>query len=70
MKDRMDFLRDLFTNSSVTLRCFNAKEVFKMLYTCCELEPKCNFLDPKTGDWMLNSEVCSKSYSEMVQRLL
>ncbi|XP_058794541.1 DNA polymerase theta [Phymastichus coffea] len=65
IRERISFLRDILTNRTITMRCFNAKEVYKMLYVCCDIEPSCKFLDPKTGDWLLNSDTCNKSLTEL-----
>ncbi|XP_031783753.1 DNA polymerase theta isoform X2 [Nasonia vitripennis] len=65
IKERMSFLRDILSDASVTLRCFNAKDVYKMFYICCEVEPNCSFLDPKAGDWLMNAETCNKGYTEL-----
>uniref|UniRef100_A0ABD2WL81 DNA-directed DNA polymerase n=1 Tax=Trichogramma kaykai TaxID=54128 RepID=A0ABD2WL81_9HYME len=65
IKERISFLRDVLQNPSIRLRCFNVKEVFKMLCIRTEIEPMCRFLDPRSGDWLMNSEICQKSYSEL-----
>lgn len=62
----MKFLQDILKNPSITLRCFNAKEVYKILFSCCEIESCCNFMDPKIGDWMIDSEYCNKNCTELV----
>ena len=66
----MSFLRDLLTNPLISLRCFNVKEVYKMFYVCCKIEPRCQFLDPKAGDWLMNTETSCKTYSELVRHYL
>ncbi|XP_011500903.1 PREDICTED: DNA polymerase theta-like [Ceratosolen solmsi marchali] len=66
IKERINFLRDILTNPSRTLHCFDAKEVYKMLYVRYEIEFRCRFCDPNVADWIINSESWHKSYSELV----
>jgi hypothetical protein len=67
IKERMSFLRDILINPSITLRCFDAKEVYKMFHLRYEI--RCGFQDPNAGDWILNSESCYKSYNELVIKI-
>ncbi|KAJ8675482.1 hypothetical protein QAD02_011268 [Eretmocerus hayati] len=65
LKERIAFLKDIVSNFSITLRCFDAKETFKIFYKCFDIEPRCKFLDPKAGDWLMNTEICHKSFTEL-----
>ncbi|XP_023248277.1 DNA polymerase theta [Copidosoma floridanum] len=65
IKERMNLLREILSDPTVSLRCFKAKEVYKFLYVCCEIQSSCEFLDPLTADWLMNSESVYKSNIEM-----
>ncbi|XP_012271353.1 DNA polymerase theta [Orussus abietinus] len=65
VKECMSLLLDVLSTPSMSVRCFAAKEVYKTLHQCCGITPTCKFIDPKTADWMLNSDTYERSFNAM-----
>ena len=66
LKERINFLAEVLSNSSMQVRCFLAKKTYKLLYQCCGIFPSCKFLDPIVADWILSSEEKEKNMSFLV----
>ena len=69
LKERLNFLTEVLTNSTINVRCFLAKKTYKLLYKCCGIVPTCKFLDPAIADWILNSDEREKNMKFLVIRL-
>ncbi|XP_046614510.1 DNA polymerase theta [Neodiprion virginianus] len=67
LKDRLQLLRDVFTDSSVNVRCYGSKEVYKKLHQCCKITPNCRFLDPKVAEWLLQPETDESNICDMAK---
>ncbi|XP_046737079.1 DNA polymerase theta [Diprion similis] len=67
LKDRLQLLRDIFTDSSVNVRCYGSKEVYKKLHLCCNITPNCRFLDPKVAEWLLQPETKESNICDMAK---
>lgn len=66
----MNFLTELLTNSSMNIRCFLAKKIYKLIYHCCGIISLCKFIDPSVADWVLNSEGKNKNINYLVSKHL
>ncbi|XP_026825794.1 DNA polymerase theta isoform X2 [Ooceraea biroi] len=64
-KEQMALLKELFSDTNLYLRCFVAKDVFKLLYHCCGISAKCKFLDPIVAHWLYTNG-CERNFSDMV----
>lgn len=62
----MALLKELFSDTGLYMKCFAAKDVYKLLYRCCGISAKCKFLDPMVGHWLYTNN-CERSFSDMVR---
>ncbi|XP_008558499.1 DNA polymerase theta isoform X1 [Microplitis demolitor] len=70
VKERMSFLTELLSTKTLTVKCFQLKEIYKTLYKCCGLTPSCKFIDPTIANWLLNSDVTYNNFEELVKENL
>ncbi|XP_076390192.1 DNA polymerase theta isoform X3 [Megachile rotundata] len=66
-KEQMKLLKDIVSNTSLYVKCFATKEIFKTLYECCSISASCRFLDPKVANWLCDSTIHEKTFNEMVE---
>nr|XP_033330017.1 DNA polymerase theta isoform X2 [Megalopta genalis] len=66
-KEQMKLLKEILNNTHLHIKCYAAKETFKILYRCCDIIASCKFLDPKVANWLYDSEIYEKNFSEMVK---
>ena len=66
IKERLSVVKNILTNPSMQVCCWKVKEVYKIIYHCFKIDPCCKFLDPKVGNWIIDSESCDKSLSDLV----
>lgn len=65
-KEQMALLKELFYDTTLYMKCFAIKDVYKLLYQCCGITPKCRFLDPVIAHW-LHTNDCERNFNEMVR---
>ncbi|XP_034941066.1 DNA polymerase theta [Chelonus insularis] len=70
VKKRMELLTEIFSSASLKIRCYNCKEIYKMLYKCCGLTPVCKFLDSSTANWMLNPDYQDRTFANLITEFL
>ncbi|XP_048512661.1 DNA polymerase theta isoform X2 [Athalia rosae] len=65
LKERLQLLRDVLTNSSVNVRCYGSKDIYKTLHLCCNISSNCTFLDPQVAEWLLEPDLAEKKLNDM-----
>ncbi|XP_044589715.1 DNA polymerase theta-like [Cotesia glomerata] len=70
VKERMSLLTRILSTNKLTVKCFNLKESYKMLYKCCGVTPSCKFIDIITSNWLLNSYITYNNFEELVKKHL
>ncbi|KAF7378835.1 hypothetical protein HZH66_015069 [Vespula vulgaris] len=65
-KEQINFFKELLSNTSLYIRCFSTKKLYKTLYQCFQVAATCRFLDPYTADWLLHGSTSEKKWNEMV----
>ncbi|XP_046834318.1 DNA polymerase theta [Vespa crabro] len=66
IKEQINFFKELLSNTSLYIRCFSTKKLYKTLYQCFQVAATCRFLDPYTADWLLHGSISEKKWNEMV----
>ncbi|XP_078050006.1 DNA polymerase theta [Augochlora pura] len=66
-REQMKLLKEILNNTHIYVKCYAAKDTFKILYRCCDIIATCKFLDPKVANWLYDSEIYEKNFSEMVK---
>ncbi|KYM80156.1 Helicase POLQ-like protein [Atta colombica] len=64
-KEQMALLKDLFYDTTLYMKCFATKDIYKLLYQCCGITAKCKFLDPVIGHWLYTND-SERNFNEMV----
>lgn len=62
----MILLKELFYDTTLYVKCFAIKDVYKLLYQCCGITAKCRFLDPVIAHW-LRTNGSERNFNEMVR---
>jgi len=62
----MALLKDLFYDTTLYMKCFATKDIYKLLYQCCGITAKCRFLDPVIGHWLYTND-SERNFNEMVK---
>lgn len=62
----MTLLRELLSDAALYVKCFAAKDTYKMLHRCCGISAKCRFLDPVVAHWLYTNG-SERNFSEMVR---
>ncbi|KAI4495700.1 hypothetical protein M0802_008535 [Mischocyttarus mexicanus] len=66
VKEQINFFKELLSNTSLYIRCFSTKKLYKTLYHCFQVPATCRFLDPYTADWLLRGSISDQKWNEMV----
>ncbi|KAL6260260.1 hypothetical protein P5V15_007793 [Pogonomyrmex californicus] len=66
-KEQMALLKELFYDTTLYIKCFAIKDVYKLLYQCCGITAKCRFLDPVIAHWLYTNDFETK-FSDMVMQ--
>ncbi|XP_015182607.1 PREDICTED: DNA polymerase theta [Polistes dominula] len=66
VKEQINFFKELLSNTSLYIRCFSTKKLYKILYQCFQVAATCRFLDPYTANWLLHGSISEKKWNEMV----
>ncbi|XP_043485514.1 DNA polymerase theta [Polistes fuscatus] len=66
IKEQINFFKELLSNTSLYIRCFSTKKLYKTLYQCFQVAATCRFLDPYTANWLLHGSISEKKWNEMV----
>ncbi|XP_071632237.1 DNA polymerase theta isoform X1 [Temnothorax longispinosus] len=64
-KEQMALLKELFYDTTLYVKCFAIKDVYKLLYQCCGITVKCRFLDPVIAHWLYTNDF-ERNFNEMV----
>ncbi|XP_018338404.1 PREDICTED: DNA polymerase theta [Trachymyrmex septentrionalis] len=64
-KEQMALLKDLLYDTTLYMKCFAIKDIYKLLYQCCGITAKCRFLDPVIGHWLYTND-SERNFNEMV----
>ncbi|KYN17239.1 Helicase POLQ-like protein [Trachymyrmex cornetzi] len=64
-KEQMTLLKDLLYDTTLYMKCFATKDIYKLLYQCCGITAKCRFLDPVIGHWLYTNG-SERNFNEMV----
>ncbi|XP_018400080.1 PREDICTED: DNA polymerase theta [Cyphomyrmex costatus] len=64
-KEQMALLKELFYDTTLYIKCFAIKDIYKLLYQCCGITAKCRFLDPIIGHWLYTNS-SESNFNEMV----
>ncbi|EGI59836.1 PREDICTED: DNA polymerase theta [Acromyrmex echinatior] len=64
-KEQMALLKDLLYDTTLYMKCFATKDIYKLLYQCCGITAKCRFLDPIIGHWLYTNDF-ERNFNEMV----
>ncbi|XP_011875915.1 PREDICTED: DNA polymerase theta-like [Vollenhovia emeryi] len=64
-KEQVALLKELFYDTTLYVKCFAIKDVYKLLYQCCGITAKCRFLDPVIAHWLYTNDF-ERNYNEMV----
>ncbi|XP_067215522.1 DNA polymerase theta isoform X2 [Linepithema humile] len=64
-KEQIALLKELFSDTSLYMKCFAIKDIYKLLYQCCGISAKCRFLDPIIAHWLYTND-SERNFNEMV----
>ncbi|XP_020280353.1 DNA polymerase theta isoform X2 [Pseudomyrmex gracilis] len=63
-KEQITLLKELFSDTTLYIKCFATKDMYKLLYQCCAISAKCRFLDPIIAHWLYTNDF-EKTFNEM-----
>ncbi|KAL0124938.1 hypothetical protein PUN28_006657 [Cardiocondyla obscurior] len=66
-KEQIALLKELIYSTTLYIKCFAIKDVYKLLYQCCGIAARCRFLDPVIAHWVYTNDV-EKNFNEMVMQ--
>ncbi|XP_014469442.1 PREDICTED: DNA polymerase theta isoform X2 [Dinoponera quadriceps] len=67
VKEQMILLKELLSDTALYVKCFAAKNTYKLLYLCCGISAKCRFLDPMIAHWLYTNS-SERNFNEMVMQ--
>ncbi|XP_012529717.2 DNA polymerase theta [Monomorium pharaonis] len=64
-KEQMALLKELFYDTTLYMRCFAIKDMYKLLHQCCGITAKCRFLDPIIAHWLYTNDF-ERNFNDMI----